>query len=485
MSWFLVESLFITNLILFVAPTKLYYKKMGSLFIMVALTSCLSFSIFSTIDVNYTLELQKTALNSVHISYTAPVYFSSDSLTSIFCFLTSLLTMVTYLSGWKNPAYSSPAFFFLLYFLCFFLFHTFTSINILSFYILFECTLVPMFLIVLIWGSRQRRFYAAYLFFFYTAAGSLLLLFGLFYFYFISDTTLTLTLNYLSVPIISQISLWVLFFIGFATKVPLVPLHTWLPEAHVEAPTVGSIILAGLLLKIGTFGMLKFMFPMLNDANFLFRPLAFFLAVLSIYHASLIAIRQTDLKKVIAYSSIAHMGFVISGLFTLNVYSLLGSIFIMFSHGIVASSLFFLIGALYERYKTKNLLEFGGLTTVIPVFSIFFFFLILANISFPGTSNFIGEFIVLIGLAETNIFITLLLTFSILLTAAYSIWTYNRLVFGSYNLNYFIGNSDLNKLEFFLSSILCFLFIFFGFNSEILFSKLEILTFGYLKVIKI
>ncbi|MCB1712335.1 MAG: NADH-quinone oxidoreductase subunit M [Candidatus Riesia sp.] len=211
------------------------------------------------------------------------------------------------------------------------------------------------------------------------------------------------------------------FFFGFATKIPLVPLHTWLPEAHVEAPTPGSMILAGLLLKIGTFGMLRFMFPLLIEVNIFCRPFAFLMALISIYHASFIALRQVDFKKIIAYSSISHMGFVILGLFSMNLYGLLGSLFIMFSHGIVASTLFFLVGILYDRYKVRNILYYGGLTNVMPIFVVVFFFFILANLSFPGTSNFVGELIVLFGLIEINFFTTILSTFSIIFTAIYSI----------------------------------------------------------------
>jgi NADH-quinone oxidoreductase subunit M len=189
----------------------------------------------------------------------------------------------------------------------------------------------------------------------------------------------------------------------------------------VEAPTIGSIILAGLLLKIGTFGMLRFMFPFLNFAATYMQPLIFTVAVVSVYHASLIAVRQFDLKKTIAYSSVAHMGFVVLGLFSFNIYGFLGSVFIMFSHGIVASSLFFLIGIIYERYKSRNILEYGGFAQLMPIYAIFFFLFTLTNLSFPGTSNFVGEFVTLIGVTETNYFVSMFATLSIILTSIYSI----------------------------------------------------------------
>lgn len=220
-----------------------------------------------------------------------------------------------------------------------------------------------------------------------------------------------------------------------------------MPEAHVEAPTTGSIILAGLLLKVGTFGMLRFMFPFLNNANSDLRPAVYAVALFSVYYASFIAIRQQDLKKIIAYSSVAHMGFVVAGLFSMTYFGLLGSIFTMLSHGIVASALFYLVGVVYERYKTRNVLYYGGLINFMPLFGIVFFLFMLANIGFPFTSNFVGEFLVLGGVLSTNLLIGILLVFSIVLAPIYSIWVYNRVFYGSVS-TYIRGFSDLNIMEF-------------------------------------
>lgn len=220
-----------------------------------------------------------------------------------------------------------------------------------------------------------------------------------------------------------------------------------MPEAHVEAPTTGSIILAGLLLKVGTFGMLRFMFPLLNNANNDFRPVVYATALFSVYYASFIAIRQQDLKKIIAYSSVAHMGFVVAGLFSMTYFGLLGSIFTMLSHGIVASALFYLVGVVYERYKTRNVLYYGGVINFMPIFGAIFFFFMLANIGFPFTSNFIGEFLILGGVLSTNLFIGVLSVFSIVLPPVYSIWVYNRVFYG--NVSRFThGFSDFNTTEF-------------------------------------
>lgn len=413
--------------------------------------------------------------------YSIPLIFSLDNLTAVFCFLTVFLTAVCLFVTWSSPNYASAGFYFSLWFLEFALFHAFSSLNLLLFYIFFEITLVPMLLLIIVWGSRQRRLHATLVFFFYTAVGSIFLLLGLLWLLYISDTAFTPNLSYIRFNFYDQKFLWFLFFLGFAAKVPLVPLHTWLPEAHVEAPTPGSIILAGLLLKIGTFGMLKFMFPFLNQANSSLKPIAFIFAILSIYHASLVALRQIDLKKIIAYSSVAHMGFVILGLFSFNLYGLLGSLFIMFSHGFVASALFFLVGFLYDRYGTKNLLDFGGLVVVNPLFAVALFLFSLANLSFPGTSNFVGEAFVLLGLTEVDAFSSLLATFSIVLTASYTIWAFNRISFGALNKK-LAGFSDLNKLEFLTFVSFLFLTLLFGLRPNLFFHGIDFVPFFYLSL---
>lgn len=417
--------------------------------------------------------------DSNFILFGFPIIFILDNLTCFFCFLTLLLGVICLLTIKNLPSYKNFSFLILLWILEFSLIHTFTSLNLIIFYIFFEVSLIPMVLFIFIWGSRQRKVHATYVFFFYTVFGSFFLLLGILYLYLITNTLLISNLTYVNLTFNFQLFLWVFFFIGFGVKVPIVPLHTWLPEAHVEAPTIGSIILAGLLLKIGTFGMIRFMFPFLNSASIAFQPLVFTVSIISIYHASLIAIRQFDLKKIIAYSSIAHMGFVILGLFSFNIFSFLGSLFIMFSHGFVASALFFLIGVIYDRYKSKNLFDYSGLATVMPIFIFFLFFFILSNLSFPGTSNFIGEFITLIGIAETNIYISFLSVLSIILTSIYSIWIFNRIAFGIFNSRLY-GFSDLNKGEFYICLIF-FLFVFLlGINPNLFFFGVDHIPFFYI-----
>jgi len=260
----------------------------------------------------------------------------------------------------------------------------------------------------------------------------------------------------------SQQVLWLTFFFAFAIKVPMYPFHLWLPEAHVEAPTSGSVILAGVLLKLGGYGFLRFLLPLFPSACIFFKPLIFLLSLLAIILSSLTAIRQIDLKKIIAYSSIAHMGFVTLGIFSETIEGILGSIFLMISHGLVASSLFFSIGILYDRYHTRMVFHYTGLVTFMPLYGIFLLFFILSNIGMPGTMGFVGEILVLFGLIQKHFFITLFAAFSILLGAIYSIWLYNRIMFGFNTLVIISSYSDINLKESIILLILSILILFFG-----------------------
>ena len=474
-NWLIIELLLFLNLVILVFPVDREKKKLWSLLFSSVLGGWLLFLLCGLSPPCVTpllLNFFFLDLYSLQI-FSFPILFSLEPLTLVFGFLTCFLTCICIIIVWKAPIFNLDVYLISLWLLQFSLFHAFTSINLLAFYVFFEVTLIPMFLIIVVWGARQRKIHAMYVFFFYTVVGSIFLLIAIMYLYLNTNTFLVLSLSTIALDDSVQSILWLLFFFGFAVKVPIVPFHTWLPEAHVEAPTPGSILLAGLLLKVGTFGMLRFMFPLLNSANLFFRPLVYVFGIFSIYHASLIAIRQVDLKKVIAYSSVAHMGFVILGLFSGSVYGLLGSVFIMFSHGIVASALFFLVGVIYDRYKTKNVLDYGSLISVMPVFTVLFFFFTLGNLSFPGTSNFIGELVVLFGVAETNYFTLLLATFSIVFTIVYSIWSFNRISFGvSSNLK-IKGFADISSLEFQILILFCLFMLIFGLKPSILFFVLE------------
>jgi NADH-quinone oxidoreductase subunit M len=268
------------------------------------------------------------------------------------------------------------------------------------------------------------------------------------------------SLNYeilmaLEYPPVLEISLWFLFIIGFAVKIPMFPFHIWLPEAHVEAPTEGSVILASLLLKLGGYGMLRFNLVMLNEASMWCAPFVQVLCIIGILYASLTALRQVDLKKIIAYSSVAHMNFVVLGIFSFSVEGIIGSVFLMVAHGLVSGALFFLIGSLYKRFHSRLLFYYGGLVQVMPYFSIFFFFFSLANLSFPLSFNFVGELLIFVGIFQFNCFITIVTAFTVMtLTATYSIFLFSRLCFGEYKIIYSYALSDLTDVEYHILSVL-------------------------------
>lgn len=319
-----------------------------------------------------------------------------------------------------------------------------------------------MFLIVGIWGSRERKIRAAYQFFLYTLIGSLLMLLALLAIYFEVGTTDLQVLWYYNFTEIKQIIFWLAFFSSFAVKIPMIPFHIWLPEAHAEAPTAGSVILAGILLKMGGYGFLRFSIPMFPEASIYFTPLIFTLSIVAILYASLTTLRQVDLKKIIAYSSVSHMGFVTIGIFSLNLQGIEGSILLMLSHGLVSSALFLCVGILYDRYKTRILKYYSGLMQVMPIFGIFFLFFSFANLGFPGTSSFIGELLVLVGAFQINRVLTFFASIGMVLGAAYSIWLFNRISFGGLKMQYFQSFQDISRREFWILGPLTFIILWIG-----------------------
>jgi proton-translocating NADH-quinone oxidoreductase chain M len=338
----------------------------------------------------------------------------------------------------------------------------FSVLDVLLFYIFFEAILIPMYLMIGIWGSRERKIRAVYLFFFYTLFGSLLMLVGLMYIYSITGT---LNLEYLlswNFTFEEQYWLWLAFFLSFASKIPMFPLHVWLPEAHVEAPTVGSVLLAGILLKLGVYGFLRFSLTFFPDASLFFSPFVYLLSVLGIIYASLTAIRQTDLKRIVAYSSVAHMNLVTLGIFSFNSIGLEGSILQSISHGFVAGAMFFLIGILYSRYHSRLLYYYGGLVHLMPLYSVFFLIFTMANIALPGTSSFVGEFLLLCGIYKANIVCCIIAATGVILCGAYSLWLYNRVIFGNIKITYTLKFKDLNFREFSILFALVIWVVFMG-----------------------
>ncbi len=330
----------------------------------------------------------------------------------------------------------------------FLLFLVFSTLDLLLFYIFFEAILIPMYLLVGVWGSRARKIRAAYLLFFYTLVGSLLMLLGLLY---IFNTVGSVNFEYLfcySFTFKEQYWLWLAFFLSFASKIPVFPLHIWLPEAHVEAPTVGSVLLAGILLKLGVYGFLRVSLTMFPDASLFFSPFLYLICALGVVYASLTAIRQTDIKRIVAYSSIAHMNLIVIGLFSFTLIGLDGALLQTISHGFVASALFFCIGILYSRYGSRSIFYYGGLVHIMPVYSTMFLLFTLANIALPGTSSFIAEFLLLIGVFKINATLTFIVSLSVIIGGSYSLWLYNRLIFGNLKIYFMTNYSDLSFKEF-------------------------------------
>lgn len=371
-----------------------------------------------------------------------------DGISIFFLLLTTLLIPLCILTSWNSVSDNLKEFLIAFLVLDFFLIGTFCVLDLLLFYIFFESVLIPMFLIVGIWGSRERKILAAYYFFLYTLLGSVLMLLSILYVYYQVGTTDYEVLLTFSFSPLEQKFLWFTFFLAFAGKVPMIPLHLWLPEAHVEAPTAGSVILAGILLKLGTYGFIRFSLPLFPKASFFFTPLVYSIAVTGIIYTSFTAIRQTDFKRIIAYTSIAHMNLVILGIFSFNNVGIEGAILQSLSHGFVASALFLIIGVVYDRYRTRIVLYYGGLASVMPIYISIFLFFTMANISFPGTSSFVGEFLLLAGSFKVNSTITFLGATGVIIGGAYSLWLFNRIAYGNLKIQYTSEFLDLTPKEF-------------------------------------
>jgi NADH-quinone oxidoreductase subunit M len=322
----------------------------------------------------------------------------------------------------------------------------FCALDFILFYLFFEGVLIPMFLIIGVWGG-PRRVYSAFKFFLYTLTGSVLMLIAILAIYFTAGTTDIPTLMGYQFPLAMQKWLWIAFFASFAVKVPMWPLHTWLPDAHVEAPTAGSVILAGVLLKMGGYGFLRFSLPMLPDASHYFAPFVFALSVVAIIYTSLVALAQEDMKKLIAYSSVAHMGFVTLGIFAFTEQAVQGALFQMLSHGVISSALFLCVGVVYDRLHTRDIDRYGGLARRMPAYATVFMVFMLGSVGLPGTSGFVGEFLVLLGTFRVDRFAALLATTGIILGATYMLWLYRRVIFGPLEKEQLKSILDLDARE--------------------------------------
>lgn len=421
-------------------------------------STCLLFSVLNPLEPGFQVFIEFQFLKAFNWSFGVGV----DNFSFLFIILTSFLFRVTFLSCWSNTK-SNLYFVELLFLTEFILFLVFSSLDLVIFFITYEAVIIPVFLIIGIWGGRSQRVYAAYLFFYYTFAGSIAMLFSIVYIYLtVGSTSLSIVANF-SFTLIEQFFLFGAFFIAFASKLPLYPLHSWLPEAHVEAPTAGSVLLAGILLKMGAYGIVRWCFSLFSEISFLSSDLVNTISVLSILYASFSALQQLDIKRIIAYSSIAHMGFVVMGLFTFTESGLLGAIFLMVSHGFISAGLFLCIGVLYDRYGTRSILYYGGLAQLMPVYDTIFFSLCLANIAFPGTAGFPGEFLVLYSVYTCSPTMFFALLIGVLLTGIYTIWMYCRIMLGSsYSAGYIKKFSDVNIREIFIFASLFFPILVFG-----------------------
>ena len=378
-----------------------------------------------------------------------------------FILLTTFLMPFCILASWDVIERRVKA-----YYVCFLVLETtmigvFAAGDLVLFYLFFEAGLIPMFLIIGIWGGK-RRIYASFKFFLYTLLGSVLMLLAIIAMYWHAGTTDIAALLQHRFPASMQTWLWLAFFASLAVKMPMWPVHTWLPDAHVEAPTAGSVILAGILLKMGGYGFIRFSLPMFPDASLLFQPLVYALSIVAIIYTSLVALMQDDIKKLIAYSSVAHMGFVTMGLFAMNAQGIQGAMFQMISHGLVSGALFLCVGVVYDRMHTREIAAYGGLVNRMPLYAVAMLVFTMANVGLPGTSGFVGEFLTMMGAFRSNPWVGFFAAFGVILSAAYALWLYARVIYGRLEKPSLRDIADLNRREMLTLAPLVALVIWYG-----------------------
>ena len=392
---------------------------------MVFVLTLLMFSGFDPSSAGFQFVEKASWLPALGLSY----HMGVDGISVYFVLLSAFLTLVCVVSAWQAVQVRVRDYMIAFLVLETFMLGTFCALDTVLFYVFFEGSLLPMFLIIGVWGG-ERRVYSAYKFFLYTLLGSVFMLVGILAMAVIAGTTDIPTLMEYPFSKNVQFWLWLAFFASFAVKMPMWPVHTWLPDAHVEAPTAGSVILAGVLLKMGGYGFLRFSLPMLPEASLDFAPLVFALSIVAFIYASLIALVQEDIKKMIAYSSVAHMGFVTLGIFTLTPYGIQGGIFQMLSHGLISAALFLCVGVLYDRMHTRSIRAYRGMVNNMPRYAVVFMILMLGSVGLPGTSGFVGEFLALLGAFQVSTFVALMAGTGIVLGAVYMLNLYRHVVFG-------------------------------------------------------
>ena len=403
-----------------------------------------------------------------------------DGISILFIVLTAFITPICIISCINSVKKRLNEFLIAILVLETFILGVFCSLDLIIFYLFFEAGLIPMFLIIGIWGG-PRKIYSAYKFFLFTLLGSVLMLAAIIFIYWSLGTTDYTEIYNIKIPKDYQYLLWLAFFSSFAVKTPMWPVHTWLPDAHVEAPTAGSVILAAILLKMAGYGFLRFSLGMFPIASEFFTPLVFSLSIIAIIYTSLVALMQDDMKKLIAYSSVAHMGFVTLGIFTFNKQGIEGSIYQMISHGIISAALFLCVGVLYDRTGSRMIKSFGGVVNYLPNFSLIFIIFVLGALGLPGTTGFIGEFLVLLGAFKINYLVAILASTGVVLCAAYMLWMAKRVVFGKTNNTSISTLKDINYLEGSILIILCIVSLVFGFYPEPLLNTMDISVNGIIE----
>ena len=406
------------------------------------LLSLLLWSGFDRSSAGFQFVEKSTWIETFGITY----HMGVDGISMLFVLLSTLLTPICVLASWDAIKVRVKE-----YMVAFLVLETlmvgmFCALDFVLFYIFFEGVLIPMFLIIGVWGGA-RRVYAAFKFFLYTLTGSVLMLLAIIAIYLAAGTTDIPTLLKYALPQSMQYWLFLAFFASFAVKVPMWPVHTWLPDAHVEAPTAGSVILAGVLLKMGAYGFLRFSVPMLPVATDFFTPMVYTLSIIAIIYTSLVALAQLDMKKLIAYSSVAHMGFVTLGIFTVTQQGVEGAIYQMLSHGIVSAALFLCVGVIYDRIHSREIARYGGLVERMPLYALVFMVFMLASVGLPGTSGFVGEFLILVGVFQVSTWVAALAATGLVLGAAYMLWLYRRVIFGKLKKEDLKSILDLNPRE--------------------------------------
>ncbi len=384
-----------------------------------------------------------------------------DGISMLFVILTTFLMPLCILASWESIQKRVKAYMIAFLILETLMIGVFCALDIVLFYVFFEAGLIPMFIIIGVWGGK-RRVYASFKFFLYTLLGSVLMLLAIMAMFYQSGTTDIPTLLKHDFPVSMQTWLWLAFFASFAVKMPMWPVHTWLPDAHVEAPTAGSVILAGILLKMGGYGFLRFSLPMFPDASAYFAPFVFTLSVVAIIYTSLVALMQEDMKKLIAYSSVAHMGFVTMGIFALNQEGIQGSLFQMLSHGLVSGALFLCVGVIYDRLHTREIEAYGGLVNNMPKYAVAFLIFTMANVGLPGTSGFVGEFLTMLGAFRVNTWVAVFAATGVILSASYALWLYRKIIFGALVKDSLKSMLDLSAREKAILYPLIVLIVFFG-----------------------